>query len=38
MGRECVGSVGSVRVRECREGVWEGSVWECRKCEGEGVY
>ena len=28
------GSVGSVRVRECTEGV----CGKCRKCETEGVY
>ena len=36
MGRECVGGVGSVRVRvrECTEGV----CGKCRKCESGGVY
>ena len=29
-----MGSVGSMRVRECTEGV----CGKCRKCEGEGVY
>ena len=29
-----MGSVGSVRVRECTEGV----CGKCRKCESEGVY